>query len=189
MAEIGQNRITNGINYTLFYKKVRNLNLRVRRDGSVALSAPRRCPVREADAFVASKAAWIARAQARMAAAETQDIVVDTIDRDEAAARFDEVVRRFYPYFSHRVSRVPDLLVRDMTSRWGVCHPAKQCITLNLKLAAYPPEALEYVVVHGVLGRGGARPARLESPPRAAAPPLTPPPPAARPAPYLFLIL
>lgn len=148
MAEIGQNRTTNGINYTLFYKKVRNLNLRVHRDGTVALSVPRRCPVREADAFVASKAAWIARAQARMAAAETQDIVVNTIDRDEAAARFEEVVRRFYPYFSHRVSRVPDLLVRDMTSRWGVCHPAKQRITLNLKLAAYPPEALEYVVVH-----------------------------------------
>ena len=86
MAEIGQNRTTNGINYTLFYKKVRNLNLRVHRDGTVALSVPRRCPVREADAFVASKAAWIARAQARMAAAETQDIVVNTIDRDDAAA-------------------------------------------------------------------------------------------------------
>ena len=148
MAEIGQNRITNGINYTLFYKKVRNLNLRVHRDGSVSLSVPRRCPLREADAFVASKAAWIARARARIEKAEPQDVVVDTIDRDEARTRFEEVLRRFYPYFAHRVDRVPDLLVRDMTSRWGVCHPAKKRITLNLKLAAYPPEALEYVVVH-----------------------------------------
>jgi len=56
--------------YTLERKTVRNVNLRVRRDGSIAVSAPRRVPLAEIDAFVCSRADFIHRALARFAAAE-----------------------------------------------------------------------------------------------------------------------
>ena len=35
-----------------------------------------------------------------------------------------------------------------MKSRWGSCNPGKRVITLNKRLLSYPPEALEYVVLH-----------------------------------------
>lgn len=49
--------------YTLRRRKVKNLNLRVRPDGSVAVSIPVRCPLKRADEFVAAKGAFIRRAQ------------------------------------------------------------------------------------------------------------------------------
>jgi len=51
-------------------KKVKNINLRVRRDQSVCVSASPRVPLAQIDAFVAGKAGFIARARARIAAAE-----------------------------------------------------------------------------------------------------------------------
>lgn len=49
--------------YTLRRKKVKNLNLRVGSDGSVAVSVPVRCPLKRADEFVAAKGAFILRAK------------------------------------------------------------------------------------------------------------------------------
>ena len=51
------------IRYTLRRKRVKNLNLRVRPDGSVWVSVPERCPASRADRFVADKASFILRAQ------------------------------------------------------------------------------------------------------------------------------
>ena len=48
-------------------KKVKNVNLRVRGDGTVAVSSPRGMPSARVDDFVIEKAAWIRRAQARAA--------------------------------------------------------------------------------------------------------------------------
>ena len=43
---------------------------------------------------------------------------------------------------------MPVIRVRAMTSRWGVCAPAKGQITFALALFDMPPAAQEYVVVH-----------------------------------------
>ena len=53
------------ISYQLERKAVKNLNLRVREDGSVYASAPRRVSAAEIDAFVASRGAFILQAVAR----------------------------------------------------------------------------------------------------------------------------
>ena len=144
----GRERTTDGIFYTLYYKSVKNLNLRVRADGSVALSAPRRCTLREADAFVSSHAAWIARARESARARRPQDIVPGEIDRDAALALFLDVMARYYGDFCFFLDEMPRLTIRDMRTRWGVCNVSRRRITLNLRLAGMPREALEYVVVH-----------------------------------------
>lgn len=38
--------------------------------------------------------------------------------------------------------------LRAMRTRWGSCTPKTRKIRINVRLAAYPPECLEYVVAH-----------------------------------------
>lgn len=54
--------------YELTAKKVKNLNLRVRPDGRVAVSVPRRLSPEAADRFVLSRGPWLLRALDRAAA-------------------------------------------------------------------------------------------------------------------------
>lgn len=42
----------------------------------------------------------------------------------------------------------PQLRFRTMKSRWGSCIPAKAAVTLNTRLIHYPPECLDYVLLH-----------------------------------------
>ncbi|OQX14460.1 MAG: hypothetical protein BWK76_14675 [Desulfobulbaceae bacterium A2] len=57
----------------------------------------------------------------------------------------EPLVRRWEKIMGVRATRVA---VRRMTSRWGSCTPATGAIRLNVALIRWPPEYLEYVVVH-----------------------------------------
>lgn len=50
------------LEYTFERKKIKNINLRVRHDGSVYVSAPKRVPVREIESFIVSRSDYIRRA-------------------------------------------------------------------------------------------------------------------------------
>lgn len=144
-----QRRSAGGVCYELTRKRVKNINLRIRRDGSVAVSAPRRTPLAQIDAFVAGRAAWIAQARAQVLAAEAEAARPCTVLREDALALFTEISEAVFPLFAGVLDgRRPVLKVRQMKTRWGVCTPAKRQITLNLRLAEKPRAAVEYVVVH-----------------------------------------
>ena len=59
-------RTAAGLEYELTRKAVKNLNLRLRPDGSVAVSVPRRVPAEEADRFVERNAVRIRAARERL---------------------------------------------------------------------------------------------------------------------------
>ncbi len=144
-----QARCAGGVAYTLERKRVKNINLRIRADGSVWASASRRVPGAAVDAFVASRAGWIARQQTVLAARAAAGRGEALPTPGEALALFETASKRIFPLFAQRLGgRLPELRVRAMTSRWGVCHPQKRRITLALQLAAKPPELVEYVVLH-----------------------------------------
>lgn len=144
-----QQRTAGGVTFTLTRRRVKNLNLRVRPDGSVAVSAPARTPLREVDAFVAAHTAWVAGAQRRMAARRAAEAGLPAPDKAEALAGMQALAERWWPAFAPRCAGpMPKVRVRDMRTRWGSCHPAKRQITLAARLALQPPEAVEYVVVH-----------------------------------------
>ncbi len=78
------------------------------------------------------------------AAGQVQDSYTD----EECQRVFGEVSDRIYPLFAAYLPAQPALRVRWMKSRWGVCHVAKNYITLNKQLMGKPRAALEYVVLH-----------------------------------------
>lgn len=145
----GQIRRVAGLEYELVRKNVKNLNLRVRRDGSVAVSVPRRVSAEQADAFVAGRLGWVIEAKQQVARRARQQEACPPPSPEECLALFEPISQAVYPAFAKVLGgQPPQLRVRDMTSRWGVCDVAKKRITLASRLAQQPAAAVEYVIVH-----------------------------------------
>ena len=95
-------RTAGGITYTLTRRRVRNINLRVRADGSVAASASPRVPVAYVDAFVTARADWVRTAQARAAARREREAAEAPAlpPKAEALAYMQALCRAYYPQFA-----------------------------------------------------------------------------------------
>ena len=145
------------INYILERKQVKNINLRVRPDGSVRVSASSRIDTSYIDDFVLSKVEFILKALERFESAETterqfQEELVKAKSGQESLladpAIFTEILDEVYPAFIPYGIARPKLRIRTMKSCWGSCLVNKGIITLNRKLLMKHRECIEYVVVH-----------------------------------------
>ena len=151
-AQKVQQRTAGGIAYTLTRRRVRNINLRVRADGSVAASAAVRVPVSYVDAFVAARADWVRSAQARAAVRREREEAErpELPAKADALAHMQALCRVYYPQFAASCPgrRMPKIAVRDMTTRWGSCSLRTGTLAFARRLCTMPLPAQEYVVVH-----------------------------------------
>lgn len=189
-------------------KRVKNLNLRVRADGTVTLSIPQHLPLARAREFLDRKEEWIAeRVRRNIERRPSPDLAGELPDRiplwgklvprDSIHANSGQAVGgqgaggRAIPgqaasgrdagdqgapgqttidqaaldelYRTEVLRALPDVVermearigvhaarwsVRVMKTRWGSCTPKTGAIRINARLAAYPPECLEFVVAH-----------------------------------------
>lgn len=135
------------LDYMLERKRVKNLNLRLRADGTVYLSVPVRCTLQQADAFVCMKSGWIAAHVERMLKRNRTSLLPE-LDREGCAAMFREDLEQVLPLVSSFGVSRPVIKVRKMKSQWGNCHWAQGYITLNLALHRCPEHLRRYVVLH-----------------------------------------
>lgn len=174
-------------------KRVKNLNLRVRADGTVTLSIPQHLPLARAREFLGRKGDWIAervrrsierrpspdlagelpgriplwgklvprdsvQANSGQAASDRDasgqgapgqttidQVALDELYRTEVLRALPDVVERMEARIGVHATRWS---VRVMKTRWGSCTPKTGAIRINARLAAYPPECLEFVVAH-----------------------------------------
>lgn len=199
-------------------KCVKNLNLRVRADGTVTLSIPQYLPLARAREFLERRGNWIAervrhnieRRPSPDLAGELPDRIplwgklvpcdsiqanpgqgaggqsaggqaipgqtavnrsisgqsvsgqttpgqptpgqttidqaaLDELYRTEVLRALPDVVERMETRIGVHAARWS---VRVMKTRWGSCTPKTGAIRINARLAAYPPECLEFVVAH-----------------------------------------
>ena len=189
-------------------KRVKNLNLRIRADGTVTLSIPQHLPLARAREFLDRKGEWIAeRVRRNIERRPSPDLAGELPDRiplwgklvprDSIHANSGQAVGgqgaggRAIPgqaasgrdagdqgapgqttidqaaldelYRTEVLRALPDVVermearigvhaarwsVRVMKTRWGSCTPKTGAIRINARLAAYPPECLEFVVAH-----------------------------------------
>lgn len=60
---------------------------------------------------------------------------------------YSERLNFWYNLFEENIP-TPNLKIRKMTSRWGVCNIKNHNVTLNLELSKYKIDCLDYVIVH-----------------------------------------
>lgn len=135
------------IQYTLQYKTVKNINLRIRSDGSINVSANRRVPQNVIDEFVISKADFICRALEKYTNRRYEE-QNQYFTEDEVRELILCLCKKVYPYYEEKGIRYPEIKFRKMISRWGSCHAQKGLLTFNINLMYAPAECIEYVVHH-----------------------------------------
>ena len=135
------------LTYYLTRKRVKNLNLRVERNGQVVLSVPMRCAVSYADQFIQEKSAWILRGQQRQREAEHAVLGLE-LSREESYVVLKAALDAVYPLVAPLGVEYPELKLRKMKSQWGNCHWRQGYITLNTALARCPEHLRRYVALH-----------------------------------------
>ena len=86
------------------------------------------------------------------------EIVNDKIyasNKKELEKYLDKEIRRiylerlnyFYNLFEEDIP-VPNLKIRKMTSRWGVCNISSMTVTLNVTLITKREDLIDYVIIH-----------------------------------------
>ena len=144
-------------------KNVKNLRIRVvAPDGHIEASVPMTMSLDEVCAFVRRKADWARKQQQRLA--RSPQVMAEQASKAEqeqwralVSALVPVLVEAWEPIIGVKAGK---LAYRNMKSRWGSCQPAPGRICINTRLALYPPECLEYVVVHELchLREGGHGP-------------------------------
>ena len=60
---------------------------------------------------------------------------------------FSERLNYWYNLYQEEIPK-PNLKIRKMTTRWGVCNLKNKNVTLNYELYKYDLECLDYVIIH-----------------------------------------
>lgn len=149
MADVTK-RCAGEIEYTLHYKNVKNINLRIKSDLSVYVSANKRIPTSIIDSFVLSKSDFIIKAKIRISSCEDEENL-NKVTTDQLADLKNFCIeysdKTYDTLFSDRFKK-PQIFFKEMKSAWGICHPKRGYITLNTRLAQYDRKAVEYVIMH-----------------------------------------
>ncbi len=135
------------IEYNFQHKNVKNINVRIKRDKSVYVSANKNVPYEIVEKFLEAKADFIIKSLCKFESVTHKPsnmYFTETQIRDVV----NSLCEKAYPYFEKRGVRYPEIKFRKMTSQWGNCRKEKGILTFNTYLMFAPLECVEYVVLH-----------------------------------------
>lgn len=134
--------------YRLVRSRRSTVSLTVTREGEVVVRAPLRMPRQAIDAFVASKTQWLARQMARQQALREAHPPLTEEEKEALRQRAKAYLPGRVAHYAPLVGVTPTALhITSARTRFGSCS-GKNSISFSLYLMQYPPEAIDYVVVH-----------------------------------------
>ena len=133
------------IKYSLIYKNVKNINLRIKPDGSLSVSVNRYVSENIVDDFLRSKETFILGVLEKFGSAGES---VRYFSQEEIKKVVLDICNKVYPYYREKGIDFPTIKFRKMTSRWGSCHTKNRTLTFNTNLMYVPIYCTEYVVHH-----------------------------------------
>ena len=137
----------NIIQYNLQYKNVKNINMRIKPDGSIKVSANKRVPLTVIDDFALSKADSIIQALEKYKNMPVTE-QIQYYTEDDVKKLILELCKKFYPYYRKLGIDYPEIKFKKMVSCWGHCNIQKKALTFSTSLMYAPTECIEYVVWH-----------------------------------------
>lgn len=134
--------------YTLIRSDRKTLAIQVKAGLDVVVRAPRRLPLREIERFLSEHADWIDRQTERLQARSSA--YPEPTKEEEATLR--TLAKAYFPgrvaYFAALMNVMPTAVrITSAKTRFGSCS-GKNSLSFSLRLMRYPPEAIDYVVVH-----------------------------------------
>lgn len=131
------------IDFTLIQKKIKNIYIRVNREGSVIVTAPIRATQLQVSKLVEVKHKWIIAVQLRNKN-QTRSQSPVPIDKTLAKEYLTNRLRFLSSANNLTYNRVS---FRSQKTRWGSCS-SKKNISLNYKLFTLKPDLIDYVILH-----------------------------------------
>ena len=136
------------LDFALCRSRRKSLALQLDREGNIILRSPLGLTRKQAEEFVLSHADWIARQRRRLAEyrAAHPEPTAEEEARLRALAR--QVLPQRVEHYAARMGLRPTgVKITSARSRFGSCS-SKNSLCFSWRLMAYPPEAVDYVVVH-----------------------------------------
>ena len=142
--------IIDGLNVELTRKNIKRMNMRIKEDGRVVISAPYLTPQFEIEHFVRSKRGWIdkniVRVQQRAAARPEP---ADAAEKERLRRALRARIAGRLPAIEQRTGlRANGFAIRDMHTRWGSCNTTTNHLNFSLMLAYRSDEELDYIILH-----------------------------------------
>ena len=134
--------------YTLIRAKRRTMSLQLDRDGRAVVRAPYGVKKEFIDRFVAEHEDWLARAREKQKNRRLAHPDPTDEERKALIAQAKEYLPMRVDYWSDIMGLTPTgLKITSARTRFGSCS-GKNSICFSWRLMQYPPEAIDYVVVH-----------------------------------------
>lgn len=125
-------------------KAIRRMSLRISDNGELLVSVPAATAV-DYKTFVIKNAGWIEAAMEKIRQRRNR---LPEATPELLKAFYDSVPAVVEKWQREMHLRASEFKVKMMKSRWGSCNHVTRAITLNFRLALYPKECLDYVVIH-----------------------------------------
>jgi len=139
-----------GVGPIVFVKsrRARRIRVTVRASAGIRVTVPCRISFDAARRAAARRVGWMRKTLARIERARraNPDLVRAAAELDGASAR-KSLARRLAVLAEANGYVFRRLFIRRQTTLWGSCSTADN-ISLNLRLAALPPELADYVMLH-----------------------------------------
>ena len=128
----------------IIYKPIKNIYLRIDKDGELKITAPRRASLHQIQKLVEERQAWIEKAQNkhRNQSLNSQNQV--KIDLNQAKIELTKRIRELAKGHNLPFNK---LGFRSQKTRFGSCSSQKN-ISLNYQLFNMPQDFVDYVLMH-----------------------------------------
>ena len=134
--------------YTLIRARRRTMSLQLDRDGRAVVRAPYGVKKEFIDRFVAEHEVWLARAREKQQNRRLAHPEPTDEERKALLAQAREYLPMRVDYWSGIMGLTPTVLkITSARTRFGSCS-GKNSLCFSWRLMQYPPEAIDYVVVH-----------------------------------------
>ena len=145
MLHSGDN-VVMGVPVAVERKRTRRINIRIGRDGVVALSLPKwGCSLAYAEDFLRSKWGWVDRTRAEMASRPPPEPEATEME----ALELKGLIAELHGLWTARLGESGvGWSMRRLRSIWGSCRIRRRHVVYSLGLARKARELVEYVVVH-----------------------------------------